>query len=198
MSKEILEKNIYYYKNIIPYPNSLIKEIEFMDALQSEGTQISKWKKWIASNSETDYGYYKEGLLNNKLADKAVNDHNSKVSSLIEQVANYAADEFSKETGLEKGFLPEYFSIRKYNTGVYMGSHTDNHNEGPLKPTLSMVIYLNNDYEGGNIEFPNHSVSIKPEAGSLIIFPSVEPYLHDPKPTTSGTKYMIPLFFFTN
>lgn len=198
MNKEILEKNIHYYKGIIPYPNSLIKEIEFMNSLQDNTTQISKWKKWTASDADEEYGLFKDGLLSNKLVDKAIHDHNSKVASLIEEVANHAADDFVRDTGLERGDLPDYFAIRKYNTGVYMGSHTDDHNEGPERPTLSMVIYLNSDYEGGNIDFPNHGISLQPEAGSLIVFPSVSPYLHDPKPTTSGIKYMIPLFFFAN
>jgi hypothetical protein len=58
-----------------------------------------------------------------------------------------------------------------------------------------MVMYLNDDYEGGEIDFPDHGISIKPEAGSIVVFSS-EGVLHDPKPTLSGTKYMVPLFFF--
>jgi hypothetical protein len=36
---------------------------------------------------------------------------------------------------------------------------------------------------------------IKPEAGSIIVFPSADPYLHESKEITSGIKYMSPGFW---
>jgi hypothetical protein len=36
---------------------------------------------------------------------------------------------------------------------------------------------------------------IKPEAGSVIVFPSVEPFYHQSMPLKTGTKYMVPAFW---
>jgi predicted 2-oxoglutarate/Fe(II)-dependent dioxygenase YbiX len=60
---------------------------------------------------------------------------------------------------------------------------------------MSAVIYLNDDYEGGELRFPEQDVMIKPEAGSVIVFPSVEPFYHQSMPLKTGTKYMVPAFW---
>jgi predicted 2-oxoglutarate/Fe(II)-dependent dioxygenase YbiX len=54
---------------------------------------------------------------------------------------------------------------------------------------ISCIAYLNSDYEGGEIEFVNFGVKIKPQPGMLIIFPSNFAYRHIAHPVTSGTKY---------
>lgn len=56
---------------------------------------------------------------------------------------------------------------------------------------ISAVIYLNDDYEGGHIEFPNFKVKIKPEKGMLILFPSNFAYRHIAHPVLQGTKYSL-------
>lgn len=195
MIKEVLHPEIYYYKNIIDNPQSIIDEIEKMDSLQTSSSQISPWKTWTAYNDTAVYGSVKEAYMhlfqNNNDADR----HNSKVASMVAYNAIKMAEEYALETGVELGYLPVYFRISKYNTGVYMGPHVDSGYGEDDKSTVSMVIYLNDNYDGGEIEFPNHNIKIKPEAGSAVVFPSVG-CLHDPKPITSGNKYMIPLFFF--
>ena len=57
--------------------------------------------------------------------------------------------------------------------------------------SISAIVYLNDDYKGGEIEFPNFNVKIKPESGMLILFPSNYAYTHIAHPVTSGTKYAI-------
>lgn len=85
-------------------------------------------------------------------------------------------------------------SISKYYSGSGMGPHTD---AGPIAH-LSAVLYLNDNYEGGELAFPNHDIVVKPSAGSIIMFPSIEPYVHDPRNVISGEKYIAPSFWFKN
>ena len=70
-----------------------------------------------------------------------------------------------------------------------MGPHADGY-DGNTDLAFSMVEYLNDDYEGGEISFPNHNITIKPEKGSLIMFPSQDPFVHEVKPIISGDRYM--------
>jgi hypothetical protein len=194
---EILESNIFYYKNAIENSKGFIEELNILDNLLQDSSQISKWKEWVSSNSEKIFGVYKDGLFSNSKSITDIDRRCLNISNMIKQIADFCSSDFCEKTGLEKGFLPDPFSIRKYNTDAYMGPHTDSGDDnGSLTPTISMVIYLNDDYEGGEINFINQNINIKPEAGSLIIFPSNEPYVHDPKPVTKGNKYMIPLFWF--
>jgi predicted 2-oxoglutarate/Fe(II)-dependent dioxygenase YbiX len=53
---------------------------------------------------------------------------------------------------------------------------------------------LNDDYEGGEINFPRFNLKIKPEKNSLILFPSNYVYNHSAEPVKNGTKYAIATF----
>jgi hypothetical protein len=56
---------------------------------------------------------------------------------------------------------------------------------------FSVLLYLNDEYEGGELEFTAFNYKIKPKAGMLIGFPSDHRYLHAALPTLSGTRYVI-------
>lgn len=54
---------------------------------------------------------------------------------------------------------------------------------------LSFVLYLNNDFEGGDFIFPKLNIKVKPKPGMMITFPSTPYYLHGVEPVTKGTRY---------
>lgn len=56
---------------------------------------------------------------------------------------------------------------------------------------ISVLLYLNDDYEGGELGFDKLGYEFKPEAGMLVAFPSDHRYLHAARPTLSGTRYVI-------
>jgi predicted 2-oxoglutarate/Fe(II)-dependent dioxygenase YbiX len=56
---------------------------------------------------------------------------------------------------------------------------------------LSMVFYLNDDYEGGDFIFPDLKVRVRPEPGMLVCFPSNHHYKHGVEPVTKGKRYSI-------
>ena len=86
-------------------------------------------------------------------------------------------------------FFNEPFNVLKYETGQEYKSHYDGGSASGR--TISPILYLNDDYEGGEIEFVNFGIKIKPERGMLILFPASYPYTHIAHPVTSGTKYAI-------
>lgn len=59
----------------------------------------------------------------------------------------------------------------------------------------SSLIYLNEDYSGGELYFPEHDLEIKPEVGTLICFKGDENTLHGVKKVEEGTRYTISLFW---
>jgi len=195
MIKEILHPEIHYYKNVIKDPEAFVKELEEMDQYQSSVSQISKWEKWTASNDDVEYGSLKKCFLNLFQNVTEADRSNSKICSMIAHNVILIGEEYASYSNMDLGYLPVYFAINKYNVGVHMGAHVDAYDGAQDESTVSMVMYLNDNYEGGEIEFPNHGISVKPEAGSVIVFAS-KGVLHDPKPTISGTKYMVPIFFF--
>lgn len=56
---------------------------------------------------------------------------------------------------------------------------------------LSILAYLNDDYGGGELYFPEHNFAIKPKRRMLIMFPGNLHYVHGVAKITSGTRYTL-------
>ena len=56
---------------------------------------------------------------------------------------------------------------------------------------ISMVFYLNDDFEGGDFIFPEHHIRVRPEPGMMVCFPSSHYYMHGVEPVTRGKRYSI-------
>lgn len=189
-----LNNDIWYYKNCLSYPEELRIFIEDVDKDSLSFSKISPWSIWNASNNkDVTFGFdkqinsaYETNTGNERLDQKIKYIENSFVMAFEFSLANYLASH-----GLDKDLYElrlDLIPIRKWTTGSYMGPHCDTY-DGNLDLAFSMIAYLNDDYEGGEIAFPRHDISIKPEPGSLVIFPSQEPYLHQVNEITSGERY---------
>lgn len=89
--------------------------------------------------------------------------------------------------------LSEPVSVLKYSHGAEYRTHWDS---SPMNGrVLSMVCYANDDYEGGELDFPGYGVTVKPEAGMVVLFPSSYTHKHAARPVTSGTKYSLVTWF---
>jgi predicted 2-oxoglutarate/Fe(II)-dependent dioxygenase YbiX len=81
------------------------------------------------------------------------------------------------------------FRISCYKPGYSMGLHDDSvsHKE-PF--TASAVLYLNNDFSGGDIFFPYRELKHTPAMCDLVVFDSKnKKNLHGVETTTSGIRY---------
>jgi predicted 2-oxoglutarate/Fe(II)-dependent dioxygenase YbiX len=83
----------------------------------------------------------------------------------------------------------EPYGLLKYQEGEEYKQHYDGGTD--TGRAVSALVYLNDDYVGGEIEFPNFGVKIKPQAGMLILFPSNYAYSHIAHPVINGTKYCL-------
>jgi hypothetical protein len=85
-------------------------------------------------------------------------------------------------------------SIARWDAGDKLDLHVDdlgttNYNH------MATLIYLNDDYEGGEIVFPTHDFSYRPKMGDLIMFPGNMHYAHEVRTITSGSRYSMPMWF---
>ena len=67
-----------------------------------------------------------------------------------------------------------------------MGKKDSNH--------LAGWVYLNDDYEGGELSFINQELSLKPKAGDLVIYPGNPHYWYHLQPA-KGSRYIMPIWF---
>jgi len=83
-----------------------------------------------------------------------------------------------------------------------IGGKYDVHNDceswgidGKLKQVcdrdVTILIYLNDDYEGGELEFPDWGCTFKPKAGTVIAFPSYIEFSHRVHPVTKGERFSL-------
>ena len=86
-----------------------------------------------------------------------------------------------------------HFRINCYETGGFMKEHIDNihHSHGQKQgyPHLTSLIFLNDDYEGG--EFVLCGEPLDKDKGSAVVFPSNFMFPHEVKKVTSGIRYSI-------
>ena len=76
----------------------------------------------------------------------------------------------------------------RYTPGDFYVAHVDTV-PGENYRYFTFLCYLNDDFEGGATSFPQLNLSIKPETGKAILFPST--YLHCAEPVTNGEKYVL-------
>ena len=81
--------------------------------------------------------------------------------------------------------------VLKYEIGQHYKVHTDQ--GGLFNRQLSTVISLSDadDYEGGELSFPDIGVSYKLSKGEGVFFPSGFMYAHEVKPVMSGERYSL-------
>ncbi|SEL84402.1 Predicted 2-oxoglutarate-and Fe(II)-dependent dioxygenase YbiX [Aquimarina amphilecti] len=86
--------------------------------------------------------------------------------------------------------LNEMFRVYKYEEGQRFKMHRDGSYKRNEKECsfFSFLIYLNEDFEGGETFFEN-GVIITPSLGDALLFH--HPLRHEGKPITSGTKYVL-------
>ena len=68
--------------------------------------------------------------------------------------------------------------------------HSDNTYATPYRQLVTLL-YLNDDFEGGETEFLYQNVRVKPQAGKFVIFPPFWSHTHRGNPPIGGTKYII-------
>lgn len=86
-----------------------------------------------------------------------------------------------------------------------IGYHIDAFNSkdaaGP-KSIITGTVYLNDDYQGGEISFLNEFdstiVTYKPKQGDVIVFPSAKPFFHAAQRLSGTDKYLIRNFLLWN
>jgi hypothetical protein len=100
-----------------------------------------------------------------------------------------AVDDYRQDYNIMDLKYWEAFNFIKYGPGQHFMEH---HDHGfSYNCTVSLVAYINDDYEGGELYFRLQDLKIKPQAGDLYIFPSNFMYPHQAMPVQSGLKYSI-------
>jgi len=193
---EELAPGIASYENVMEDPKTFISDVESLvgiynlawhDANQTNG---GKYEEPSNKPSIRDCKvmsippYDSDPELAQKIpgAQLAIHLHlnNSLYPAINDYRNRYLAGQWDKAEG---------WQLLKYGSGNHFVNHFDD--SRPFPRTLSMSFYLNDDYEGGEIEFGRFNLKIKPKANQMILFPSNYIYNHTVHPVKTGTRYAV-------
>jgi hypothetical protein len=185
------------FENAWPNPSETIKMVE------EEASNPDSGAFWEQAGTVTD-GPFQNYRTNKLMAITHLaqisgnpvlqNIHNQLNLLLLASTIPYA-----KRLGIQEPFWHEGYNLLKYRGGEEYKAHYDGGTA--MARAVSALVYLNNDYKGGELEFQFRNqddptatrkcVEILPR-GSIVVFPSF--VWHRVKPVTKGTRYSLVLW----
>ncbi len=101
---------------------------------------------------------------------------------------------------LTRPIFADTLQIVRWPEGYEQQPHADSENPGGVEHPYSWrsyasLIYLNNDFEGGRIYFPNQRLAPAIKPGMLVFFPGTLEYLHGVSKIISGQRFTVASFW---
>jgi len=218
---EIFDKHIYVYKNLITNPEVLVSLLKEAESNPEISQVYSNWSKWSVFGTYMDANYNVDESL---VKDKERYNLEKFYRQQILDAFKISTSHFLKEHNLEVGkdWLTMGPSYCRYDQNIVnhpadifgpltMTYHTDyrvwEHDSPEPQFALTCTMYLNDDYEGGDVIFKllnnEERKRYKPKAGDVMVFPSGHPkllsedgiYFHGVKEVTKNDKYFIRYFY---
>ena len=181
---------------IFVYHDLLSKDLDIIDRLENalSETEIYNWspayvgyKNLIPEYRDCqDFKFKKSDIAHDRSPTSL------KLQKLWQDIydkKSTAINHYSEHHGISKLRYWEAFNFVKYEPGHHFMEHCDH--GFSYNCTVSVVGYINDNYEGGELYFRLQGLNIKPKAGDVFVFPSNYMYPHQAKPVISGTKYSI-------
>ena len=182
-----LEKDEVYLKNVAKLGSSS-KNIHTVDNFLSN-KEYQKISNFINNYDETYW--IKEPWTTERTPNESVPEDIIELlkkifeTSRLECMAYYDV-EVSNE------FKGEYI-MRRWSSGSKMGPHVDTDAQKHLH--IICMYYLDDNYDGGEIVFPDYNLKIKPKPNSLVMFPGNENYVHEVLEVSKGFRHTFQVTF---
>ncbi len=149
---------------------------------------LSEKHELVSQNKKPNFTQF--NLTENRdLSEQISNVHNLFIQQTIGYRDKYY--EFVDNRVFPSQHAFEQFRIKRYNVGgdEMFDTHVDVMDYSSARRFLSFLWYLNDVDDGGETVFKD--ITIKPKAGTLLIFPPLWMYPHRGNPPISGPKYIM-------
>lgn len=158
----------------------------------------------------TETHYNEDGIV---IYDSSYWDHRVATAPILEEFAPKVVETIKGMQARLKLKVDEFFNLDAHPTspaivrwlpGQRQQPHADkelHEGEGRGKPNdfpyydIAGLFYINDDYEGGELYFPNQEIQFKPKAGAAYFFPGDMNYIHGVTEIKSGIRYVCPFFW---
>tara|TARA_R110002153_G_C13090197_1_gene475398 strand:- start:61 stop:639 length:579 start_codon:yes stop_codon:yes gene_type:complete len=109
---------------------------------------------------------------------------------LVEYVEEYQEGIFSPSSSVGMAVEDVLIQRTRPSEGYHVW-HCERQNMASSSRVLSWILYLNDIEDGGETEFLYHSKRIKPEAGTLLVFPAGFTHAHRGNPPLIDDKFIV-------
>ena len=104
------------------------------------------------------------------------------------------------ELVFDREVKPNTAHAQKWTEGAFAYPHSDNSDFHGTPTAFAInkyfaILYLNDDYEGGELYFPDHGIEIKPNKYSIYILPGGVENIHGVKEILSGERHTMLSFW---
>ena len=123
----------------------------------------------------------------------------SDIRPILRSVRDRIVSAVCEQFELDSALYSDGFSIVRWQFGDAQAPHADSeYPDGTPHPypwrDYGAIIYLNEGYSGGVLEFPELGLKPKTPARTLAFFPGTKDYMHAVSSITSGTRYTLATF----
>ena len=175
-------------------------DLEDLKKIQDFLPTINEWDNLCSHESfdlrnKSDILYWKDRQCSGDIILKLDKEIYDIVNKYILKMKLYLEDRFKVE--LSSNNNP---TIVKWNIGQEMSPHADGYDlsgkkYGGQNYAISCILYLNDDFDGGELYYTNQDIEIKPVAGMCVAHPSTLCYTHGVKKITSNNRWTSPFYF---
>jgi hypothetical protein len=179
---------------------------EKQDAITKQ--ECAEFIKWFWSNTDLHvqgkvYGGVDASSLSNtvnldrKNTTQAYPKPEDPISDTITKIIFSGYDEYASKLPVPQGqpLCTTTYSIRVYRKGEGKFLEHVDQSAGPnVTRIFGVILYLNTVDDGGETDFLDYNLKIKPEAGKLLIFPCNYLYRHQGNIPISDDKYIVTAF----
>lgn len=174
--KELVKDRLWEYENFLSS-----EEVDLLLDLASNASE----EDWYSANLNPHDGHYRGKSLSftqGSLVSKKILEIDKRIASLFSEFTNI----------VQIGSI-----VRNTDTLMPVGLHRDNEDENMVDNRnayckYGILMYLNNDFDGGEICYPEYNIAYKPKRGVLIIHHAGN--MHGVNPVSGGTRYSMTSF----
>lgn len=187
--------------NIVSLENFMTEEeLEYLDDFSKK---ITEWDATESVYNDEGLCIYDASYWADRVAtDNTLNKIDPKVVEVIRGMQarlKVEVDKFFKVDALPTSaalvrWLPGQYQHPHADKELHIGNDAGKPNDFPYYD-LSGLFYLNDDYEGGELYFPQHGIQFKPKKGAAYFFPGDMNYIHGVTEITFGIRYVCPFFW---
>lgn len=201
---EVLDLGLVYYKNVIENPAQLIKDIEdlenkYSESAEKQQTQVKPWVPWRNDSAGTNEIFCWQKFIpqvqhisaNDPFA-KEQTHISSQLFGALEKTLHHYSNAIYPFAEKNIKSRERSMHLLRYDQSGYLPAHQD---QGVSTRVLSVLLYLNDDYEGGEITFRHSNITFKPKPGSVLFFPSNFLYVHEVASIIKGPRYALPNWY---